>query len=530
MKTKFSVSLRLLLHDLNIKTENSGLSDDALSFVCPALYTPAGSMKPEELYVGMLSDILPSAASHPDITFLCIRDQYQDENESDLNRGNMVILLTNLKLYELFNRVLQIFRNLREWDEAMSISTASNQGFQDLLDMSESMIGNHIDIMDATFKLLAYTRNVPIPDDPITVNLIEHGYHTEETIEEMLRLKRFEQYGKENEIIVSDDHAMCNNYVTLKRVFHSGGAPVLYVVMHCNHRKADESLQDLFQMLLSHISVYLDRDFAFPASFAASQQYLRDLLDGNIKSVDEAISRASYATIPFQKEYQLYLIAFDDNFNVPLDNLASSIHRELPFSYAVTYYRRIVILHNCEQNPSDTESVSLALKRILSSYSCITGISNRFQNLWEARPALEQAGCAIEYGVHDRQAQKDHSTDTVSFYDFEQSFLTLLVTKSFNTSPDLFKNCFMLQAVNRLKEYDDKHHTFLFETLRVWLECNRKATAAGEYLHMHRNTVLYHIDRIEQILGVSLDDADVCIKLHLGIRVVESTMVEILCS
>ncbi|MCC8081048.1 MAG: helix-turn-helix domain-containing protein [Lachnospiraceae bacterium] len=215
---------------------------------------------------------------------------------------------------------------------------------------------------------------------------------------------------------------------------------------------------------------------------------------------------------------------------MPLDNLASSIHRDLPFSYAVTYYRRIVILHNCEQNHADTESVCLTLKRILSNYSCIAGISNQFQNLWEARPALEQAGCAIEFGVHDRQTQEEQTADSVSFYDFEQSFLTLLVTKSFNTSPDLFKNCFMIQAINRLKEYDDKHHTSLFETLRVWLQCNRRATAAGEYLHMHRNTVLYHIDRIEHILGISLEDADVCIKLHLGIKVFESTMVEILCS
>jgi len=45
---------------------------------------------------------------------------------------------------------------------------------------------------------------------------------------------------------------------------------------------------------------------------------------------------------------------------------------------------------------------------------------------------------------------------------------------------------------------------------------------------MHRNTVLYHIDRIEQLLHVSLSDADVCLKLQLGIKTFESNMIEML--
>lgn len=529
MKTKFSVSLRLLLHDLNIRTEQPVLPDGSRSFVCPALYTPANVMNQEELYVGMLSEILPVANTHPEIIFLCIRDLYQDTEETANNPGNLVILLTNIRLPDLFNRLNRIFRQLWEWDEAMSISAASNQGLQHLLDLSEPVIGNHIDIMDATFKLLAYTRNIPLSDDPITVSLIKHGYHTEKTIQDLTRMKRFEEYEKEHGIIISDDYALCD-YVTLKRVFHLGGAPALYIVMHCNHREADESLPDLFQMLLAHVSDYLNRDFAYPASFAASQQYIRDLLDGNIKSVDEAISRASYATIPFQKEYRLYLIAFDDDFNVPLDNLASAILRELPFSYVVTYYRRIVILHNCERKNTNTEPITDTLRRILNNYPCTAGISNPFQNLWDARPALEQAGCAIEYGVHDRKARENETSESVSFYDFEQSFLTLIITKSFNSSPDLFRNCFLLEAINRLQEYDKKHNTGFFNTLKAYLQCGRRATAAGELLHMHRNTVIYHIERIEQILDVSLNDMDVCLKLHLGIRVFESAMAEILCS
>jgi DNA-binding PucR family transcriptional regulator len=40
-------------------------------------------------------------------------------------------------------------------------------------------------------------------------------------------------------------------------------------------------------------------------------------------------------------------------------------------------------------------------------------------------------------------------------------------------------------------------------------------------LHMHRNTVLYHISRIEDVLGVSLEDPEVRLKLSLCFKVLE---------
>lgn len=526
MKSDFSVSLRLLLHDLKIKYEDSPILTSNPSFSSPELYTSSSSLDSKKLTVGLLSEILPIAEAHPESTFLCVRDRFSDETESFENMQNIIVLLTNQKISSVFNQILHVFRNLQDWDMQMALSTASNQGLQHLLDLSENIIGNHIDIMDATFKLLAYTRNISI-DDQITQDLITCGYHSEHTVNKLRQLKRFEEYEKEDDIIISDDYKLCE-YVTLKRIFHLNGKPSLYIVMHCNHREADESLPDLFRMLLNYVYCYSERDFLYPTAFAASQQYLRDLLDGNIKSVDEAISRASYATIPFQQDYQLYLIAFEDNFNTPLDNLTVNINRELPFSYVISYYRRIVILHNCSRKQNNIETVICTLKKVLFHFPCIVGISNPFQNLWEAQAALEQAGCAIEYGSHVRRNNDNHTEQELFFYDFEQCFLTLIVAKSFNSSSDIFKNCFMIRSIHTLLEYDKQHGSNLFSTLKVFLQCNRKATESCDILHMHRNTVLYHIDRIEQMLHISLSDADVCLKLQLGIRIFESNMIEML--
>ncbi|MED5816114.1 helix-turn-helix domain-containing protein [Mycolicibacterium sp. 050232] len=58
----------------------------------------------------------------------------------------------------------------------------------------------------------------------------------------------------------------------------------------------------------------------------------------------------------------------------------------------------------------------------------------------------------------------------------------------------------------------------LAETLGVYLDCFGDVAAAAQHLHVHPNTVRYRIRRVEQLLGTSLNDADVRLLLALSLR------------
>ncbi len=58
----------------------------------------------------------------------------------------------------------------------------------------------------------------------------------------------------------------------------------------------------------------------------------------------------------------------------------------------------------------------------------------------------------------------------------------------------------------------------LAETLGVYLDCFGDVAAAAQHLHVHPNTVRYRIRRVEQLLGTSLNDADVRLLLSLSLR------------
>ena len=70
-------------------------------------------------------------------------------------------------------------------------------------------------------------------------------------------------------------------------------------------------------------------------------------------------------------------------------------------------------------------------------------------------------------------------------------------------------------------ESDREHGSNNAQILFAYLVAERRATQAGELLHMHRNNVLYHIPRIEEQIGLSLDDYWVRLKLLLAFHLTE---------
>lgn len=59
----------------------------------------------------------------------------------------------------------------------------------------------------------------------------------------------------------------------------------------------------------------------------------------------------------------------------------------------------------------------------------------------------------------------------------------------------------------------------LRQTLTAYLATNGSPTDAADRLHLHRNTVLYRLGRIEDLLKVDLRDAEVRLMLHLALKI-----------
>ena len=70
-----------------------------------------------------------------------------------------------------------------------------------------------------------------------------------------------------------------------------------------------------------------------------------------------------------------------------------------------------------------------------------------------------------------------------------------------------------------LLAYDQLHGAELVRTLEAFFAARCGPKEAAAMLHVHRNTVLYRLERIREIAGVDLDAADVRLRLQLALHI-----------
>jgi purine catabolism regulator len=76
---------------------------------------------------------------------------------------------------------------------------------------------------------------------------------------------------------------------------------------------------------------------------------------------------------------------------------------------------------------------------------------------------------------------------------------------------------FHQENLSSLLAYDREHGGELLRTLEAFFQACCSPKEAAAILNVHRNTILYRLERIRDITALDLDDADVRLRLHLAL-------------
>lgn len=75
------------------------------------------------------------------------------------------------------------------------------------------------------------------------------------------------------------------------------------------------------------------------------------------------------------------------------------------------------------------------------------------------------------------------------------------------------------ETLRPLISYDQEHGADLIRTLKAFFDARCGPKEAAGLLGVHRNTVLYRLERVKEISALDLDDPDVRLRLHLALCV-----------
>jgi purine catabolism regulator len=76
---------------------------------------------------------------------------------------------------------------------------------------------------------------------------------------------------------------------------------------------------------------------------------------------------------------------------------------------------------------------------------------------------------------------------------------------------------FVRQTLQPLDD-DRRSGDLLLETLEVYFAHNGNALRAAQQLHLHRNSMLYRLRRVSELLGQDLEDPDVRLALQVALK------------
>jgi len=495
----------------------SGASDEhegaapALKFRRPVLLPrELNDARPDCLYVGRLSDAMRLKSRLTGFYCLCLRDRIRDDRESGETLSGLIIVNENLDLEDLFSEVQETFMRVNDWYQSMQEAIIRQTSIQDIITMSEHVIGNFISVSDATLSLLAYTKNVPT-DDPTSLFLIANGYHSEETINKFKKHKRFEQWMKSGGLIISSDGKI-TKYVTLNKIFKFNDTYFTHVVMTCNHRPMTPGLVDLFSCLTHVLTYYIKRNWEEKKDFDhVYGSLIVDLLQGGACEREAVNERAKQIGIKPDDHYMVMLLSDGDRgISVFPGLMAQDIIRTFNRIRPVFYNGRLMLFlhHAVLDTYIEEQDLFPRLNEYFIENNVYCGLSEVFDDLLLLPEAYRQAELALnenDAGTQSGIIYWEPASAWSNISPFADCFANCLVDKSAQIEK-IWRGSRYGKMLLDLYQSDIEKKTNNLEVLYTYLICERRATETAAALHMHRNNVVYRISRIEEMLKIRLDD------------------------
>ncbi len=261
-----------------------------------------------------------------------------------------------------------------------------------------------------------------------------------------------------------------------------------------------QSVVDLFHIFCLDIELWF---------ISHSQEKESMMLDAMLREV----LIGSPVTEVFKRQFLLHFRSLKDSKSmlvlgsrVEQPMLISHMCRELnlmfPQAVAIIYQQYICMLINCRNQTLDAFLADL--QPTLQRYGYFGSCSLEFT-------ALEQISGRFQEALYAAQKTAAIPGRVTHFQEFALQYALDEVKKEMIVG-------LIHPEVQKLIDYDKKHHTEFSETLRVYLEHERSQSKTAAALNLHRNTLTYRLQRIRELLSVDLEDPDVRLHLQLSFR------------
>ena len=479
----------------------TGMRDDSLLVGRPELYEGGErTFLSGHLYVMRCERLPAHAAAQAGAVIICIGDAPRLHR---LRERCCVVTLEPADFFATFNAVQRIYDTYDTWEHDLRRMVDEEGDISHMLTRSEEILGNALLAVDGNFTILG------------TSDLARHDAGLSGGDGSALPLSTFDQFLGSHALSteVSDPFVIdVLGTHTLNCNLHQGRTYCGCVTLIYGTRDERPSDRFALSLLAQAVQRALGRlSSTTPHGPASLRQAIQDLVNGlpldqvTKAAVDNASRERSFVCMRLKMSSRMATL--------PLGYVRTMVESTFPHSFAFEHHgNSVVAFIDLDQlGPGDpTEDIRAAIEPFTGSMDMRAGLSDRVEDLMQARLYYLEANSALENGTLLGGAERLHR-----FQDFA---LQDMVVSSLGEIP---LELWCPEGLRRLIEHDLTSSTSYLETLRVYLACDRGATQAAAKLYVHRSTLLERLSRIRRELGLDLDDPDERLRLELLLKAME---------
>ena len=266
-----------------------------------------------------------------------------------------------------------------------------------------------------------------------------------------------------------------------------------------------------FNRLKDIMSLELQRHSpALQGSRSISFLVMSEMLERKCSTMEHVYNRLEAAKFTICQNLRLVVVCRidEDTDDFPWLTVTEQMLPAFQQSLYTEYHGRLILLINQDNDMSDYQAEQLG--QILRLGNLKAGISYRFQDLAQ----LYQVYCEVRNLIDTMERLNVRR----AMYRYEECIVEMAASQ---LAGKLDPHSIAGDSISKLIDYDQQYGQEALSTLKTYMDCSFSIKRAAEKLHVHENTMRYRVNRIEEIIGIELDNSRSIFELMLALTLLE---------
>ena len=405
--------------------------------------------------------------------------------------------------------------------ELLSALAGEGNSLQRIVDLGSERLGNPIIVTGRSWKAIAMTSGIEVPDDADWNNFRETGLLPPDTVTSGIRDSLPERIDRSGALFRWQGLGMAYPRV-FKRLTASGRTLGTLAVVEYRRPFTEED-SALLGLLGDAVSAELQKNqFQQFSRGMLYEELIWDLLEGRLTDPKTIEERVKLLNLGLKKN--IYMFVFDlreyDSGQYSTSYMRDRLEQMISGGRAMVYNDHIVITASFSRARDIFRTELRNLGAFLKEYNIRCGISRRCTEPSELRMYYEQALDAMRVGTHMDGERYIYPYGEYAVYHVAEACRSAGDANSSGKSAFGAKK-FCHPGLLALLAYDREYQTHFTDSLRAYLLAFRNISNAANTLHLHRNTMVYHLKRISEIMDISLDNHNSLQQIEFSFRLLE---------